>query len=122
MELRVVRLTDRFDEAARFYGDLLGWPVRREWPAGDGQGRGRIFGYGDVGRMELIEQAHSAPVSGVLLSIEHDDVASLIEPFAAAGITVVRELADQPWGHRSVAILDPTGLELVFFQWIGVRE
>ncbi len=96
--------------------------MTREWPAGDGQERGRIFGYGDVGRMELIEHAHPQPVSGVLLSIEHDDVASLIEPFAAAGVTVVRELADQPWGHRSVAILDPTGLELVFFQWITVHE
>ena len=88
MELRIVRHTTRFDAACRFYGDVLGWPVTREWPAGDGQGRGRIFGYGDTARVE----------------------------FAAAGVPILRGLADQPWGHRNLAVHDPTGLEVVFFQ------
>ena len=25
-------------------------------------------------------------------------------------------LADQPWGHRNLAVLDPTGVRLVLFQ------
>lgn len=116
MELRVVRHTTQFDEACRFYADVLGWPVTGEWPAEDGQGGGRIFGYGDVGRIELIEHADQQPVTGVFLSIEHADVAALHADLLRAGVVIVRGLADQPWGHRNFAVLDPTGLELVFFQ------
>jgi uncharacterized glyoxalase superfamily protein PhnB len=36
----------------------------------------------------------------------------------AAGVAVLRELADQPWGHRNLAVVDPSGMELVFFQSI----
>lgn len=118
MELRIVRLTDRFDDACRFYGEVLGWPVTREWPADGDQGRGRIFGYGDVGRMELIEVPAAGPVTGVFLSIEVADVAALAERLLAGGVPLLRGLADQPWGHRNVAVLDPTGIELVFFQWV----
>ena len=121
MELRIVRYTDRFDDACRFYAHLLGWPVTREWPADGDQGRGRIFGYGDVGRVELIEVRDTAPVAGLFLSIEIDDVAALAQQLTAAGVPLLRGLADQPWGHRNLAVLDPAGIELVFFQWIGER-
>jgi len=116
MELRLVRHTTEFDAACRFFGDLLGWRVTREWPAGDGQGRGRIFGYGDVARVELIEQDHEAPVTGLFLSVEHDDVAALHDKLTAAGVEVLRGLADQPWGHRNFAVVEPSGVEMVFFQ------
>ncbi len=118
MELRVVRLTDHFDEACRFYGELLGWPVTREWPAGDGQGRGRIFGYGEVARVELIEHDAPEPVQGVFVSFEHPDTAALRAVFARADYGVRSELEDKPWGHRSFSVVDPTGLELVCFQTI----
>ena len=116
MELRIVRHTTEFDAVCRFYGEVLTWPVTREWPADDGQGRGRIFGYGDVGRVELIEHHQQVPVSGVFLSVEHDDIAALQASLVAAGVAMLRGLADQPWGHRNLAVLDPTGLEVVFFQ------
>lgn len=117
MELRVVRVTDRFDDACHLYGDLLGWPVTREW---DEHGRGRIFGQG-TGRIELIEASAGdtvEPVAGVFVSVEHDDVVTLHDRLVAAGIPVTQALADQPWGHRSFGILDPSGLTVVFFQWI----
>jgi predicted enzyme related to lactoylglutathione lyase len=112
MEFRVVRVTDRFDDACRFYGDVLGWPVTREWLEG---GRGRVFGYGDVGRVELMEGTPT-PVSGVFMSIQTDDVASLRDRLLAHDVTIVQPLTDQPWGHRNIGIVDPTGITLVFFQ------
>jgi len=121
MELRIVRHTDRFDAACSFYADVLGWPVTREWPADGDQGRGRIFGYGDVGRVELIEVRDTDPVAGLFLSIEVADVAALAADLTAAGIPLLRDLADQPWGHRNLALLDPAGIELVFFQWVGTH-
>lgn len=117
MEMRVVRLTDRFDDACRLYGEVLGWPVTKEWGE---PGRGRIFGYGDVGRIELMEasadDAPVAPVSGAFVSFEHPDVDALHARLVAAGIAITRPPADQPWGHRNMAIEDPSGLELVAFQ------
>lgn len=118
MELRILRRTDRFDDACRFWGDLLGWPVTREWPAGDGQGQGRIFGYGDVGRVELIETPGVPPVTGVSLSVEHPDVDGLHAACLARGVEVLSAPADQPWGHHSMAVRDPSGLEVTFYQWI----
>jgi predicted enzyme related to lactoylglutathione lyase len=115
MELRVVRITDRFDDACRFYGEILGWPVTRQW---DDSGRGRIFGYGDVGRIELMEGAAN-PISGVFLSVECDGVDALAGRLAAAGVALTQPVADQPWGHRNVGVVDPTGLTVMFFESIA---
>lgn len=116
MELRIVRRTTHFDAACRFYGELLGWRVTHEWPADNGQGRGRLFGYGDTARIELIEHAHEDELSGVFVSVEHDDVVSVHDRLVAGGVQILRPITDMPWGHRSFAVHDPTGLELVHFQ------
>jgi catechol 2,3-dioxygenase-like lactoylglutathione lyase family enzyme len=118
MELRVVRNTDRFDDACAFYSDVLGWPVTTQW--GD-HGRGRIFGYGDVGRIELIETpagTASVPVSGVEVSVEVDDIQALYDSVSASGHRPLGAPADQPWGHRSFTVHDPAGLSVTFFQCI----
>ena len=116
MEYRVVRFTDRFDEACRFWHELLGWPVTREWPATDHGGRGRIFGYGDVGRIELIEAEDAVPVAGVFLAFEHPEVDALHDRLVAAGVTVLHGPTDQPWGHRSIRVVDPSGIEVAVFR------
>lgn len=118
MELRVVRYTDLFDETCHFYGELLGWPLTRHWPASGDQGRGHIYGYGDVGRVELIEGPPTGGVDGVFLSIEYDGVDALFDRLVAAGVLVLREPADQPWGHHSMSVQDPTGLAVTFFEWL----
>ena len=111
MELRVVRVTDRFDDACAFYGDVLGWPVTREW---DG---GRIYGYGDTARVELM-RGDPSNVEGVFLSVEVTDVEATLARVTAAGADVVEPMSDKPWGHRSFAVVDPSGIKVVFFQWI----
>ncbi len=112
MELRVVRVTDRFDEACRFYGEVLGWPVTKEWTAG---GRGRMFGHGESARIELLEGAPD-PVSGLFVAAEVDDLDVTLERLRAHGLTLHQEPAVQPWGHRNLAVIDPTGIKLVLFQ------
>jgi len=118
MEFRVVRPTSRFDEARHFWHDVLGWPVTREWPAEHGGGRGCIVGYGDVGRIEFLEDADAPAASGVFLSIEHPAVDALHDQVIAADAQVVHAPTDQPWGHRSIRFIDPSGLEVAIFQWI----
>jgi predicted enzyme related to lactoylglutathione lyase len=117
VELRLVRETDRFDDACRFFGEVLGWPVTHEWDGGPHH-RGRIFGFGDSGRIELLEVApgDSRPVDGVFCSAECADVSDVHERVVAAGIGIDDPMADRPWGHRSFAVIEPTGMRLVFFQ------
>lgn len=112
-ELRVVRCTDAFDEACRFYGELLGWPVTKAW---DEPERGRIFGYGESARVELLEVGTSSGVEGIFLSVQVDDVDAVHDRLVAAGVAVHQPLADQPWGHRSFGVTDPTGTVLVCFE------
>jgi hypothetical protein len=116
MELRVLRHTDCFDEACRFWGEIIGWPVTHSWPADEGQGRGCLFGYGDVARIEFVEVEEAGVVHGVVLAVEVDDVVSLRNGLVDHGLELVRDLADQPWGHRNVTVLDPTGIPVTFFQ------
>jgi catechol 2,3-dioxygenase-like lactoylglutathione lyase family enzyme len=120
MEIRLVRMTDRFDETCAFYGDLLAWPVTHQWPADEHEGRGRLFGYGNA-RIELIEifdGAAAEPLRGGFLSVEVDGVVALRDRIVAAGHRLDSEVAEQPWGHRSFSVLDPAGAKLVFFEAI----
>ena len=112
-----MRETDRFDEACAFFGELLGWPVTHEWDDGP-QERGRIFGFGDSARIELIEVApgDARPVQGVFCSAETADVATLHDRIVVADVPIDDPLADRPWGHRSFAVVEPTGMRMVFFE------
>lgn len=118
MQLRVVRRTDRFDEASRFWGELMGCSVTREWPADEVQGRGRIFGVHDGVGVELIEVPTAEPVEGVFLALEVDDVDALHRHLADHGITILQPPTDQPWGHRNIAVLDPSGIRVGCFHWL----
>jgi catechol 2,3-dioxygenase-like lactoylglutathione lyase family enzyme len=118
MEIRIVRLTDRFDEVCAFYGDLLGWPITHQWPADEHEGRGRLFGFGNA-RIEFIESIDGSaipPLTGAFVSVEVEQVAVLRDRILAAGHVLESELADQPWGHRSFSMHDPAGAKLVFFE------
>ena len=113
-----MRVTDRFDDACTFYGSVLGWPVTTQW---DEHGRGMIYGYGDAGRIELIEADDGAIIdapSGVFLSVEVDDVQALHDRLSTTDTPPHADPTDQPWGHRSFAVADPAGLVIVFFQRI----
>ena len=113
-ELRVVRRTDSFDAACDFYGRTLGWPLDRSWPAAAGQGRGCLFATGTA-RIELLEVDRAEPVSGVFVAVEVDDVDQLYRRCLDHGRPVADPPADTPWGHRSITLTDPTGLQLSAF-------
>ena len=98
----------RFDESVRFYGEQLGWPVTKEFPGG------RIFGFGEQARVEVLDDP-SAPPSTAMCAMAVADADALADRLAAAGVTIVQPPTDQPWGHRNLAIVDPNGMRLVFF-------
>jgi uncharacterized glyoxalase superfamily protein PhnB len=111
-EFRVIVPSAGFPASLAFYGEQLGWAVTKEFPGG------RIFGCGAEARIEVLD-VPSAARSTTSCAIEVDDVDELHDRLVAAGITPVQAPADQPWGHRNLAIEDPDGTRLIFFHELG---
>ena len=48
-----------------------------------------------------------------------EDVDAVHARIAANGVPIHHALADKPWGHRGFSVLDPNGVEIAFFSWVG---
>lgn len=115
-ELRIVRYTNRFEECCQFYGEVLGWPVTKQW---DVPSPGRIYGYGDSARIELLHSAQPVAFTGAHLAVEVDNAKAMHDILQMSGVAVIQPLAEQPWGHRNFGVEDPAGMTLVFFEVLG---
>jgi lactoylglutathione lyase len=121
-QLRVCVTADDYDEALRFYRDVLGLPVREAYGE-----RGRITIL-DAGRatLELLDEEHAAFVDEVevgrrvaghvRLAFEVDDAATLTRELEAAGAEVVAAPTRTPWGSLNARLEGPAGLQLTLFQ------
>ncbi|CAM2010326.1 VOC family protein [Acanthopleuribacter pedis] len=49
---------------------------------------------------------------GLFITLEVKDVKALYKKIKAAGVTISYELADEAWGERHFAIVDPNGVAL----------
>jgi catechol 2,3-dioxygenase-like lactoylglutathione lyase family enzyme len=122
-QLRVVVTADDYDEALRFYRDVLGLPELGAF-SGD-YGSVTIL---DAGRatLELSDPAHAeyidevevgARVAGhIRIAFEVGDAERTTRRLAAAGATVVAEPTPTPWGSLNARLEGPAGLQLTLFQ------
>jgi predicted enzyme related to lactoylglutathione lyase len=55
---------------------------------------------------------------GLILSFEVDDVDAEYRRLKAAGLDIIQELVDKPWGERSFVIDDPNGVHLYIYKSI----
>jgi lactoylglutathione lyase len=108
-------------DAGRLLGFLPGTPRWKDRvpvpPDGD-----PVFVTIRIGEDDLgISAAENAPegtgAQGFAMWIYADDCDAAIERLRAAGVAVVDEPADQPWGQRMARVLDPDGNEVM----IGAR-
>ena len=122
-QLRVVVTADDYDEALRFYRDVLGLT---ELGAFSGEhGRVSIL---DAGRatLELSDPAHAdyidevevgSRVAGHLrIAFEIDDADETTRRLADAGATVLADPTPTPWGSRNSRLQGPAGLQLTLFE------
>ena len=122
-QLRVVVTAEDYDEALRFYRDVLGLS---ELGAFTGEhGRVSIL---DAGRatLELSDPAHAdyidevevgARVAGhIRIAFEVDDAALTTRLLADAGARVLAEPTPTPWGSLNARLEAPAGLQLTLFQ------
>ena len=121
-ELRVALTVDDYEEAIRFYRDVLGLPVLEQWeqPTGSGAvldaGRAtlELLSAGQAEEVDRVEVGER--VAGpVRLALEVDDSAATAEALAAAGAERIGGPVVTPWSHRNVRLRAPDGMQLTLF-------
>ena len=117
MEVLSSRLLIRSPEperARRFYRDVLGLAVYREFgPAGDAG----VVMFGGPGYIEVSPgppQPPAAPTAAIWLQVR--DVAAEHARLSAAGVAVRRGPRREPWGLIEMWIEDPDGTPVVLVQ------
>ena len=121
-ELRLVVTTEDYDEALRFYRDVLGMPEVEA--ISDDEGRVAIL---EAGRatLELTDPPHAAwidelevgrRVAGqVRVALRVDDSTAETRRLEEAGATVLAEPRPTPWGSLNSRLEGPAGLQLTLF-------
>jgi lactoylglutathione lyase len=121
-QLRVCVTAPDYDEALRFYRDVLGLTVREAYGE-----RGRVTIL-DAGRatLELLDEEHAAFVDEVevgrrvaghvRLAFEVDDATTLTRELEDAGAEVVAPPTRTPWESLNARLEGPAGLQLTLFQ------
>ena len=125
-QLRLVVTADDYDEALRFYRDVLGMP-EAEAVSSPG-GRIAIL---DAGRatLELVDAPHAAYIDEVevgrrvaghiRVALEVDDSAGTGERLTEAGATLIADARLTPWNSVNVRLDAPAGLQLTLFTELG---
>ncbi|MGP4016366.1 VOC family protein [Saccharopolyspora sp. 5N708] len=104
----IVRPRDR-ERSLRFYRDVLGLAIAREFPGGTvfflGQGFLEICGLGGPG-----------PSPDQVLWLQVRDVRTEFERLRDQGVTVLVEPTRQPWGLDEGWVADPDGLRIALVE------
>jgi predicted enzyme related to lactoylglutathione lyase len=125
-EMRVVVTADDYDEALRFYRDVLGLEERAAYSSPDG--RVTIL---EAGRatLELADPSQAAFIDRVevgrrvaghiRIAFEVEDSPSATRRLADAGAAVLAEPTRTPWNSLNARLEAPAGLQLTLFQELG---
>ena len=101
------------DRSRRFYRDVLGLAVYREF--GPAEDPGMVFFLGP-GFLEVSGPAAGAPGGSVMIWIQVRDVRAEHARLAAAGVPVIRKPVTEPWGLIEMWIEDPDGTRIVLVE------
>jgi catechol 2,3-dioxygenase-like lactoylglutathione lyase family enzyme len=101
------------DRSRRFYRDVLGLAVYREFGPPDDPGL--VFFLGP-GFLEVSGRADTPNAGLVMIWIQVRDVRAEHARLAAAGVTIAREPVVEPWGLAEMWIEDPDGVRIVLVQ------
>jgi catechol 2,3-dioxygenase-like lactoylglutathione lyase family enzyme len=110
---RILLRPSDLDRSHRFYRDVLGLAIYREF--GPPEDPGVVFFLGP-GLLEV--SGHSAGPAGrsVMIWIQVRNVRAEHARLAAADVPVIREPAAEPWGLTEMWIEDPDGIRIVLVE------
>ena len=125
-ELRLVVTASDYEEALRFYRDVLGLPERAAFSSPDGRvtileaGRATLE-ITDPGHAEFIDEVEvGRRVAGhIRVALEVDDSRAMTARLAQAGAEVVAEPTRTPWNSLNARLVAPDGLQLTLFEELG---
>lgn len=104
----ILRPQDR-ERSLRFYRDVLGLAIFREFPGGT------VFFLGQ-GFLELSGQAEHGPSADQTLWLQVRDLRAEFAKLRELGVTSLAEPARQPWGLDEAWIADPDGMRIVLVE------
>jgi lactoylglutathione lyase len=125
-ELRLVVTVSDYDEAIRFYRDVLGLPELADFSSDDG--RVTLLGAGratieivDQDQAEFIDRVEvGRRVAGhIRVGLEVDDSAATTRRLADGGASVLAEPTRTPWNSLNARLDAPGGLQLTLFTELG---
>ena len=105
---RVLYGSGDFDSLRRFYEEIVGLHVYREYGLGD-EVRGVVFFLGG-GFLELTRESTSSP--SITLWLQVRDAAAEERRLKAVGVHIVKAVATMPWGLVETWVRDPEGNQL----------
>jgi catechol 2,3-dioxygenase-like lactoylglutathione lyase family enzyme len=110
---RILLRPSDLDRSRRFYRDVLGLAIYREF--GSPEDPGAVF-FPGPGLLEISGPAAGPPGSSVMIWIQVPDVRAEHTRLAAAGVPVTRQPAQEPWGLIKMRIEDPDGIRIVLVE------
>lgn len=125
-QLRLVVTADDYDEALRFYRDVLGLTEEAAFTAEGGH-----VTILDAGRatLEITDRRHAEYIDEVevgrrvagpvRVAFEVEDSAAVTRELAVAGAGVIAEPTATPWNSLNARLEGPAGLQLTIFQELG---
>lgn len=125
-ELRLVVTATDYDEALRFYRDVLGLPERAAFSSPDGRvtileaGRATLE-LTDPGPAAFIDEVEvGRRVAGrIRVAFQVDDSTAVTARLAAAGADVLAEPTRTPWNSLNSRLEAPGALQLTLFEELG---
>jgi predicted enzyme related to lactoylglutathione lyase len=129
-QLRLVVTAEDYDEAVRFYRDVLGMGELAVWSSPDG---GRVILL-DGGRatLEITDPANAAFIDQVevgrriaghiRVGLEVDDSRAATAAAVDGGAEVVAEPTETPWRSLNARLEAPGGLQLTLFEELAAAE
>jgi predicted enzyme related to lactoylglutathione lyase len=110
---RILLRPSDLDRSHRFYRDVLGLAIYREFGPPDASG---IVFFLGPGLLEV--SGHTAGPAGhsVMIWIQVRDVHAEHARLAAAGVPIIRGPATEPWGLTEMWIQDPDGVRIVLVE------
>jgi catechol 2,3-dioxygenase-like lactoylglutathione lyase family enzyme len=121
-QLRIVVTAEDYDQALRFYRDVLGLPELESYAVAGGH-----VSILDAGRatFELTDPPHAAYIDEVevgrrvaghiRVAFEVDDSEATTRALEAAGATILAEPTRTPWNSLNARLTGPAGLQLTLF-------
>jgi len=101
------------DRSRRFDRDALGLAVYREF--GPASNPGVVFFLGQ-GLLEVSGHGPGSSPGPVMIWLQVRDVRAEHRRLAAAGVRVLREPTDEPWGLTEMWVEDPDGVRIVLVE------